>query len=123
MAELEVVTIIGDLEIAYSGECHMQKDSQDLIIRLNDELILHIKFITDDKQKESTISISPLPDNEKEGDIEIVNFNSVMGSGILEPILIGDSAGKTIYFTFFTWKYGDGKRRFQYVFYLGKKQI
>ena len=30
MAELEVVTIIGDLEIAYSGECHMQKDSQDL---------------------------------------------------------------------------------------------
>lgn len=122
MADFKVKTIVGDLEVVYSGECHMQRDSQNLSIKLNDTLTLNFKFLTDDNNKANTINIRPLEDNPTEGDFEIINFNSALGSGILEPILIGDIDDKLVYFTFFTWKYEDGRRRLQYTLYLGNNK-
>lgn len=122
MADFKVKTIVGDLEVVYSGECHMQRDSQNLSIKLNDTLTLNLKFLTDDNNKANTINIRPLEDNPTEGDFEIINFNSALGSGILEPILIGDIDDKLVYFTFFTWKYEDGRRRLQYTLYLGNNK-
>lgn len=122
MTDFKVKTIVGDLEVVYSGECHMQRDSQNLSIKLNDTLTLNFKFLTDDKNKDNTINIRPLEDNPAEGDFEIINFNSALGSGILEPILIGDIDDKLVYFTFFTWKYEDGRRRLQYTLYLGNNK-
>lgn len=122
MTNFKVKTIVGDLEVVYSGECHMQRDSQNLTIKLNDTLTLNLKFITDENNNATTINIRPLEDNPTEGDFEIINFNSASGSGILEPILIGDIEDKLIYFTFFTWKYEDGRRRLQYTLYLGNNK-
>ena len=100
---MQVQLSSGNFDIIASNEVFLFGDSNELTFYIDDDDGSHSRVILrflEDQKNERTVSIDP------EGDYDLVitctNFFSRFGTGLKEPIQIGESMGKGVYILFST---------------------
>lgn len=118
--ELKIKVEIDNLEVIGCGMLH-STSGKEIIITLDNQMTLYIRFKKDIQKKLSRAAITPFENDSNKGYLDIYNFENSLGSGILEPMRIGDINNREVYFSFYTWFFTNDNRIINYVFYLGEQ--
>lgn len=93
----------GNCDIIASNEVFLYKDSNELIFRIDDDdgsqSCVTLRFV--EKQDEGH-KVQVEPEDDYNMTITCFNFFSRFGTGLKEPIPIGESMGKNVYLLFST---------------------
>ena len=108
---MKVLNKVGDLVVQYSTFLILDDSQKRILIDYTADNGFEIKlgfvFTNDFKTMKQKM------DSHNEDDRKIItcqNFNGPMGSGINEPILVAEVAGKKIYLLFWIYGFGSSKK-------------
>jgi hypothetical protein len=100
---MQVQLSSGNYDVIASNEVFLFGDSNELVFRINDDdgscSHMVLKF-SEDPEKKQCLHYEPVGDYDFT--INCFNFFSRFGSGLKEPILIGESMGRNVYIIFST---------------------
>lgn len=105
----------GGKDVVSSG-CMHTFDKSNLTLRL-DDLTFHFQFARD-KEKQR---LESEPKSEKSLFFKVFNFDSPLGTGLIDPILLGKYKKRQLYLIFTVYSIGEGGQKlFQYTLFSGE---
>jgi hypothetical protein len=115
---LNVKNFVGDLEVIHNGTIHVTKDKP-LVLQI-DDLKMKFNFLIDNKEKSFHTNYFVKDDTLH---WELTNYTNSLGTGIIEPVIIGTLKRRKLYASFFVWtpNANEERRIINFVLYLGEE--
>lgn len=112
---MKITTGNNNFDVIITGSVITFKN-ESINFELAENLKYVIEFISDNNIETNEIDFNIVDGSHML--ITLTNFNSALGVGNVEPLLLGHLNGRNLYFNFFVDAYGEGDRKlFHYTWY------
>lgn len=96
---------VDDLNII-SSQMVIVEDGKNIVIRISDEIILHLEFCVN-SDGDSQVSIEEDKNDSKVGHLKIINWKPDFSPAVLTPMQIGDIEGNELYIGLIMWNFSN----------------
>lgn len=96
---------VDDLNII-SSQMVIVEDGKNIVIRISDEIILHLEFCVN-SDGDSQVSIEEDKNDSKVGHLKIINLKPDISPAVLTPMQIGKIEGNELYIGLIMWNFSN----------------